>query len=243
MKALYIMVFLLVGLAVASIALKPGSREAPVEETSSRMSPGMGPRERHRVARQGTIDRLDFQNVPEGAERENLLRKISAEWANEDPASAENWAGGLALESERKAALSHIALAWGKKSPAKAIELARRHDLPQATVDAITGRWGQDDHDAAMEWAQKLSSEPVKQGALAEIITAYAETDPARAAQLVETRLQPGSAQDEAIMTVLHHWLRADETAAVEWVGRFQGEEFRNRADAEIEGFVRERVR
>lgn len=191
---------------------------------------------RRAVSRDGTADQ-SFEKIPAGGEREATLRRLAGRRATDDPAAAEHWAGALKLESEREVALNHIAVEWGKTNPIMAIELAHRHNLSQGIVDTISGRWGKTDPQAAMKWALGLSSETEQENTLLQIFAAHAEIDPAAAALLVTEKLPPGPGQDEAVMTVLYHWLRVDEAAAVAWVANFPDGELRVRSEAEIRGF------
>lgn len=190
----------------------------------------------HTAWRVGTED-LPFEKIPPGAQRERALRQLASRWTTKDPVAAVRWAESLKLESEREMALNQIAVAWGKKNPALAIELAQRFQLSQGIVDTISGRWGQIDLDAAMAWALDLPSKPAQENALLQIVSAHAEINPPAAALMVGQHLLPGPEQREAAMTVLYHWLRFDEVAAVNWSETFAEKELRSRAEAEIRGF------
>ncbi|GAA5126448.1 hypothetical protein GCM10023212_29900 [Luteolibacter yonseiensis] len=181
---------------------------------------------------------MAFEKIPAGAKRESALRQLANRRATDDPQKAVRWAESLVSEPEREVALNLIAVAWGKKNPLLAIGLAERHHLSQGIVDAISGQWGKTDVQAAMEWALRLPAQTEQENALLQILSARAEIDPATAARLVTEQLPPGQAQDEAIMTVLHHWLRSDESAAVAWVENFPDGELKTRAESEITGFL-----
>lgn len=186
--------------------------------------------------RDGAAD-LKFEKMPAGEKREITLRRLVARRAADDPATAERWAESIKLDSEREVALNHLAVAWGKTNPIMALGLAERHHLSQGIVETISQQWGKTDPQAAMRWALGLPSKQEQENALSQIFSAHAEIDPADAARLVSERLPPGPGQDEAVMTVLYHWLRVDEAAAVSWAENFADGELKVRAETEIRGF------
>jgi hypothetical protein len=175
--------------------------------------------------------------MPAGEKRENILRLLAGRKAVDDPAAAERWAESIKLESEREVALNHIAVAWGKTTPPKAIEMAQRHRLSPGIMETIYEQWGRTDPQAAVKWALGFSSGEEQERALSQVLSAHAENNPAGAALLVSERLPPGPVQDEAVMTVLYHWLRSDEEAAVAWTEAFPDGKLRLRAESEIRGF------
>ena len=61
-----------------------------------------------------------------------------------------------------------------------------------------------------------------------------AEKSPADAAQLAIEHISPGPAQDEAVISILHHWWRQDRAAAAAWVALFPASPLRTRAEREI---------
>jgi hypothetical protein len=174
--------------------------------------------------------------MPPDADREKALRSLAQEWAAADPTAAERWAAALTDSSERERALSHVCLTICETSPAEAASIAQWHRIDKGVVEAIASRWAESDFDAAVAWADAFSDAELRDRVLARLVLARAGTAPAEAAAIVSNSLEPGQAQQEAAIAVLHQWLLKDAEAARKWVDVFPEGPLKDRAIAEIQG-------
>lgn len=67
---------------------------------------------------------------------------------------------------------------------------------------------------------------------------AFAETQisPRDAARIVVYEIPPGSAQEEAALSVLHQWALTDFAGATAWADQFGATPFHDRARKELDG-------
>jgi hypothetical protein len=66
----------------------------------------------------------------------------------------------------------------------------------------------------------------------------WAQSDPAGAAQFVLQVMSTGSAQDQAVMMVLHQWALTDLPGANRWAQEFPEGPLRSRALNELSNFA-----
>jgi hypothetical protein len=81
----------------------------------------------------------------------------------------------------------------------------------------LASRWGSEDPNAAIAWANSLQDTDAQEQALVNIIDGWASTSPKAAADYVVT-MSPGDLQDACIGKGLGTWSFHDGQAAVQWV-------------------------
>jgi hypothetical protein len=164
-----------------------------------------------------------IENAEPGPLREELLRRVSHEWAAVDPAVAIEWAANLQDTGERKSALTDASYQIAQSDPAGAIGLAQFFDLggSDATLENLAQLWAAKDLPAALDWVRGLPAGDQRDQALARVAFIQSQTDPADAARLVVEEIPPGDAQNEAVISVLHQWALQDWDGAAVWVASF----------------------
>jgi len=156
-------------------------------------------------------------------EQSELLRKLR-EWAAKDPEAALAAVMKLPEGDERNQALGAVCLGVAQTDPAVAVQMAQTLNLdkqPGALMQNLVQQWASTDLSSALDW---VNSQPVggQRNDLTERIAfVLSQTQPADAADLVLTQIPAGSAQDQAVMTVLLQWENQDLAGATAWANGF----------------------
>ena len=165
-------------------------------------------------------------------------------WAARDSGRALAWAAGLKTEEERETALTDVCVQIAAVDPAKAIQLRAEHvreGEPSSALDDLAHQWAEKDFPPALDWTLAHSHGAQRDALLAQLAFVKALDAPFDAATLVANEVQPGEAQNEAVISVLHQWARRDLTAATSWVGQFPDGPLRERAVLELAGMAKYR--
>jgi hypothetical protein len=108
-------------------------------------------------------------------------------------------------------------------------------------LESLAQQWAIADTPGALAWAGNLPASGERDQFLSRIAFVESQENPVAAASLVVDQISPGSAQDEAAMSVLHQWAGRDLTAAADWVARFPEGPLRTRARNELAGIIEAR--
>lgn len=138
--------------------------------------------------------------------------------------------------TERDDAVQAVCYGVAQKDPAQAIATARELQVSTSVSDNIVQQWAGSDMKSALAWVATQPAGEDRDEMVHRIVLVLAPSDPSDAAGLVLEQIPPGSAQDEAVMTVLNQWAYKDFAAAVRWVENFPDGPLRTRAVAELEG-------
>ena len=161
-------------------------------------------------------------------------------WARKDPEAALTWGQQQTNNAERNEALTDACFQIAQTDSKRAVVLAEQFNLNKDVVlNNLAQQWAGKDLTTAYNW---IVAQPAgdQRDALATGMTfIWSQTEPANAAQFVTQQMSPGSAQDEAVMMVLHQWALVDPTGASTWVQQFPESPLRNRALNELSGIAK----
>lgn len=175
----------------------------------------------------------------QGPLREEMLRRVAQRWTEQDPVSAKQWAEQLADEGERKSVLTDVCFQIAQDDPRQAIQMADQNglgNLPGAILQNLVQQWAAKDFPAALAWANERPAGEEKDQMFSRISFVMAETDPAKAAQMVVDQIPAGNTQTEAAISVLYQWAKRDLKGARAWVDLFPESPLRERALNELKG-------
>jgi hypothetical protein len=105
-------------------------------------------------------------------------------------------------------------------------------------VQHFLQHWATIDLGAARDWIHQQPIGDRRDAFVARIIFVLSQQDPATAAQWVLDEIEPGPAQNESAISVLHQWALHDFSAAESWVQNFPEGPLRERAISELNGVV-----
>jgi hypothetical protein len=173
-------------------------------------------------------------------EKYRLLREVR-EWAAKNPESALAAAMKLPEGDERNQTLAAVCFGLAQTAPGDAVKMAKSLHLdeqPGAIMENLVQQWAATDLSSAQAWANNQPVGEQRDGITTRIAFVMSQTDPADAANLVINQIASGSAQDEAIMTVLNQWANQDLIAATAWAKGIPTGPLQERAITELEGIV-----
>jgi len=105
-----------------------------------------------------------------------------------------------------------------------------------ADVQHFLQHWAAIDLGAARDWIHQQPAGDRRDAFVARIIFVLSKQDPATAAHWVIDEIEPGPAQNESAISVLHQWALHDFSAAEIWVQSFPEGPLRERAISELKG-------
>jgi len=132
-------------------------------------------------------------------------------------------------------------LAIAERDPLAAMEMAaakQLHEIDSGLAASLIALWAAQDFDHAYEWTKAQESGAWRDDMLARLAYVRAKADPVAAARLVATDISAGSAQDEAVISVIHQWALQDTRGAGLWAQSLPDETLRQRASVEIAGLA-----
>ena len=159
-----------------------------------------------------------------GSTRQTALNSVAAQWTATDPQAAEEWARQLPEAGERTAALLTIATELNRNDPSVALALAVDLPFSEARDEFIAqsaGGWAAGDFAKAAAWAAEIKDETLRHRVLGAMAVASAEKDPAAAATLAAQSLPAGRVQDDAVVSIVQHWVQKEPQQAAAWVTAF----------------------
>jgi hypothetical protein len=171
--------------------------------------------------------------------REEFLRQFVRTWTAQDHASALAWIEQLRDSTVRSSAIADACVVIAQSNPEEALRTAARNGLTDGPViESVAQQWAAKDFSAAMEWAKAL---PVgdREKVFARLAYVQSERDPSSAARFVAEEMSAGPIQTEAAISVLHQWALRDLPGARRWIALFAEGELRDRAESELQGFLR----
>ena len=162
------------------------------------------------------------ESLDPGDGRQELLRRAAQGWAGVDATGAVAWAASLANTDEQKSALIDVSFQIAQSDPAQAITLAEHYDLGGAngTMGNLAQLWAGKDWPAALDWATRQTAGDQRDQIFGRLAYVQSQTAPVDAMNLIIDQMPPGSAQNEAAMSVLHQWGLGDFAAASAWAAQ-----------------------
>jgi hypothetical protein len=160
------------------------------------------------------------------------------DWARKDPEAALAWADRQpANDDARTEARTDACFEIAQTDPKRAVLLAEQYRLSKtAVLQNLAQQWSQQDLAAARNWITAQPDGDNRNAMAAGVAYIWSQTQPAAAAQYVMLQMQPGSAQDNAVMAVVHQWAVQDLAGASSWVQQFSAGPLRDQAMKELAG-------
>jgi hypothetical protein len=160
--------------------------------------------------------------------------------ARKDPEAALTWGQQQTNSAERNEALTDACFQIAQADPMRAVGLAQQFNLNKDTVlQNLAQQWAAKDLTTAYNWIVAQPAGDQRDALATGMAFIWSQTEPVSAEQFVIQQMAPGSAQDEAVMMVLHQWALVDLTGASAWVQQFPENPLRKRALDELSGIAR----
>lgn len=175
---------------------------------------------------QAAVNAWEQQQHPD--ERREALKGLANAFAKNDLAAALEWATTLPSPEESRRAMRQIVGGSIHRDPA----LAAQHIDPLTEidreaalsyVDQIANRWGDQDRQAAIEWAETLIPEQ-RDRALREIAHRQLHQDP-KGAQALALRIDDRDLRLGVISELGKLWMSAGPSEAAGWIQQLSSEE------------------
>ena len=190
---------------------------------------------------------------PAGSSRPELGENVSAEETSAAPVwplpraaeseakkaellAAREAALQIADPDQRNAAMARVCYQWAEFDPRGAIEhgLAWQLEDVPGLFENLALQWASADLPAARAWTETQPPSEFRSELVMRIGFALAQKDPEAAAHYVIRETEPGPAQTEAAIAVLHQWFLKDPAAASAWAAGFPPGALRERALQEV---------
>ncbi len=151
-------------------------------------------------------------------------KQIAIAWANKDLTAAVEWVSGLPDGTARQAAVLGLGYEAARNNSFEAFDLVAALP-PSSERDSllvhITRQWAAADSTEAATWANRVPDVALRERLLSAVAIASATKDPAAAASLIATNLNPGRAQDQAAVAIVQRWAQTDSETAASWISLF----------------------
>ncbi len=158
--------------------------------------------------------------LPAGADRDELIKRIAEPLARLDFAGAIAWAQNLPADvtnASREEALSTIVKTMAERDPAAAARevIGLAADPAAASAMAtVADTWAKADSNAALAWAETLPSGAARDGAMAAAVAAYSHLDAAGAWEVASRELPAGVPATTAAQSEIAIFLARKDPAA-----------------------------
>jgi len=155
------------------------------------------------------------------SDKYEALRELT-QWAARDPEGALDAIMKMPEGSDRNDALAAVCFGVAQTDPAAAVRIAQDLQLdqqqqPTAVMEDLVQQWANMDVVSSLAWTENQPPGASRDEYTTRIAFILSQSDPSDAATLVIDQIPPGSARDEAIMTVIHQWGNQDMVAAAAW--------------------------
>lgn len=168
-------------------------------------------------------DALGFAfNLKSGEVRDTFLRQLCVAWAWKDAEEALAWSERLDDAADRRRIRSTVCTAVAESDPRLALGLALQHgsdgDDGEFLLDNLSAQWADREPAAALDWVRTQPGGEWRDRLMARVAFVLSKSDPHAAACRVAEDMEPGTMQDEAVISVLHQWAMLDAESAARWV-------------------------
>ncbi len=193
-----------------------------------------------------------MEGLPEGPVRQEAFRRLADRWGQIDPPSTLAWLEKTPDSMERLSVIANLTRQWADQDPRGAIAYATTLPDESAQKGLLLTQslnvWASADASSAWDWAQAQPDSVRREGNLRQIISTWAEADPAAAASHLSalsrkqpngtTRLsevifdpdQGGIGFPNPYAQVASKWAQVDQAPAAAWIGRLPAGKDRDRA-------------
>jgi hypothetical protein len=152
------------------------------------------------------------------------LQEVTSAWAAADLATAGAYVNAMPMGASKETATLALAYEAARTRPLAALELASQLTASperDALLTHAVSQWAGADGDAAAGWAIKVPDHILQQRLLSAVAVASAENDPAMAARLVATAMDPGDEQNRTAVSIIQRWAQHSPQGAAAWVMQF----------------------
>jgi len=166
---------------------------------------------------------------------EEALASAVGHWARDNAADAVAWLKGVIDTNLKARLLGSIGFDLADADPLVALRLAATAlagEERQWLQSGVLTAWAARDPHAAIAWLNEHSDPTVRGEHLARIVTGYALTAPAQAAEFVR-QFPAGELRDKVALEVVRRWSEQDAPAAANWMATFPDPAIRNRGVAQ----------
>jgi hypothetical protein len=161
--------------------------------------------------------------LPPGQAREQAYEGAFWQMADSDPEALQRWLAAQPEGRESRSARLALARSLAAAEPARAIQLLEGlkglSGGEHSAFNSVAQEYAQQDAQAAVAWAQKLSDPQSRKQALLGAVAGWAMKQPTEAAAFVSA-LPSGEGKSQAVGQVAQWWARADPEAALKWLGQ-----------------------
>jgi hypothetical protein len=165
-------------------------------------------------------DAVRWAETLNGSARNAALVSIASGWARKDPVAATQWAGTWPTDSPVRSKTIKDALSYWVMQDSRAagsfVGTLPQADQPQA-IEAVAPVMAQQDAPKAIAWAKSLTDSDIRDIALQQVVTRWADNEPAAAAPWVLTEPE-GTARAELVHTIAMNWMASNSGDALIWV-------------------------
>jgi hypothetical protein len=163
-------------------------------------------------------------SLPQDTLAPDVFEQISIAWANSDLPAATQWLTTLAEGTNRNCAVLSAAYEAVRSEPVTALDLAMTLPVGLARDELLAhalSQYAAIDPEAAAAWAAKEPDTKLRQRLVEAVAVASAEQNPVAAASLAATALNPGPAQERAVVAIVQRWGQSAPEEAASWVSQF----------------------
>jgi len=162
--------------------------------------------------------------LPDDHSRYAFARYLADNLARENPVGAAAWAQRFPDDALRIQTLEGVCTETIRTNTRAALAIAQQYDFgdqKSALMEKLVNDWAGRDATTALAWAKTIPDETLRATLIGRIASVMAQADPATAADLVVSELEPGPAGNQAAIQVINQWAQRDPASAAEWVSRF----------------------
>jgi hypothetical protein len=168
-------------------------------------------------------------------DRRAALIHVMQTWAVQDPSAALSWAkeAPFANPNEREVAMSMACTQVAKSDPQEAIRLAIAFNVDESAnglLSGLTAHWAENDPRGASDWVISIPPSEQRNSLIESVALVMFDTNPTKAAQLIQDQIPAGESQDNAVLSILSSLALRNPDAAQTWVKAFPDTPLRERA-------------
>jgi hypothetical protein len=168
------------------------------------------------------------QQMPDNPSRDNLLFQTIGQWSDADPAAAMQWAKTNLSGADQTTATTIALNGLIQTDPAAGGEMvAAMSDTPDRNnlINQVANAMAGEDMDSAIAWINSVPnlSDQTKDGALQNVLSQLTQSDPAAAAQKLQSlNLDPSVGANANLIQnlsgrIADSWAQGDPDAALAW--------------------------
>jgi hypothetical protein len=165
------------------------------------------------------------ENLSPGAVRTKALQGVAIAFVDQDVLASIEWAWTLPAGSDRNSTIQCLGYEAARTEPKVALTIAVG-SLPatkerDGLIKHATLQWASSDPWEAAEWAVQLQDEELRDRVIVNVATAWSDSNPESAADFAVLNIEPGRAQNDAVVGIVQRWVQVDPEAAADWVAAF----------------------